>query len=114
MKSLKTYDSKGHAAFVYTRDGIRGFTENYDEEVRALISTTICGDLMSGKAFYKLVDCGAIIDYDGILGHVFVNGYDSNLGLHHEGLSQGGFRVDGDTWLGLCDDYDIEVEWCNK
>lgn len=111
---MEKYQSKGYAAFVYTQDGVQGYIENYDKDIRALIDTVICGDLMSGKEFYDCVDCGGIIDYDGILGHIFVNGYDSNLGLHHKGLSQGGFRVDGPTWLELCEDYDIEVEWCNK
>jgi hypothetical protein len=61
-----------------------------------------------------MVDGGSIIDYDGILGEVYINGYESNLGLAHRGLRQGGFLVDGPTWLKLCCEYDIEVEWCNK
>lgn len=78
------------------------------------INCVICGDLMTGKEFYEDVDCGGIIDYDGCLGEVFINGYRSNLGLCHRGLCQGGFIVDGPTWLDLCNDFNIEVEWCNK
>lgn len=74
----------------------------------------ICGDLMTGKEFYECVDCGGIIDYDGSLGEVLIDGYRSNLGLCHRGICQGGFIVDGPTWLEMCEKFNIEVEWCNK
>lgn len=71
-------------------------------------------DLMSGKKFYEAVNSGCIIDYDGTLSEVFVDGYKSNLGLCHKGFGQGNFMVDGDTFLSLCEDYKIEVNWANK
>lgn len=110
----KYYYPKGIAAFVMTADGVKCFHQDYPDERLPLYEKRIYGDFMSGKDFYECVDCGGFIDYDGNLGYVFVNGYESNLGLHHEGLSQGGFRVDGSTWLEMCEDYDVEVVWYNK
>lgn len=105
------YYSHGVAFVVYTEDGLKiGKRDHLGGMQRHII----CGDIMSGKDFYEDVDCGGIIDYDGCIGEVYIDGYVSNLGLHHRGLLQGGFPVDGPTWLGLCKDHDIEVEWCNK
>lgn len=103
MKKLK-----GYLNFIYADDEMKYSTEEHPLEVNT------CGDVMSGREFYELVDTGCIIDYDGILADVYVNGYKSNLGLFHNGLHQGAFMADGETWLELCDEFDIEVEWCNK
>lgn len=99
---------KGYLNFAYVDGEAQYCTEDHPLEIN------ICGDMMSGKEFYEHVDSTYIIDYDGILGDVYVNGYKSNLGLSHKGLHQGDFMVDGETWLELCDEFDIEVEWCNK
>ena len=69
---------------------------------------------MSGHDFFEDVDNRCIINNDGILGNVYVDGYKSNLGLYHGNFCQGGFLVDGETWLSICDDHKVEVEWCNK
>lgn len=71
-------------------------------------------DLMDGAHFYECVNDGGFIDYDGTLAHVFVDGYLSNLGLLHRGISQGKFKVDGETWLEICNNYDVKVNWANK
>lgn len=57
---------------------------------------------------------GAIIDDDGSIANVFVDGYDSNLGLHHKGLSDGSFLVDKETFLSICAEHKVEVNWANK
>lgn len=115
LNSDKTkYTPKGRITFIYFEDQIKFFTEDYEEEMLGFYEETICGDMMGGKEFYEDVDCGGIIDYDGMLGEVFVNGYKSNLGLCHKGLCQGHFIVDGSTWLDICDEFNVEVEWCNK
>jgi hypothetical protein len=111
---MEKYYPKGEAVFVISDNNVECLYRDYPEYMKDIVADTVCGDIMSGEDFYDCVDGGGIIDYDGALGRVYVNGYFSNLGLHHKGLSQGGFRVDGPTWLSLCDDYDIEVEWCNK
>ena len=115
LNSDKTrYTPKGRITFIYANGEIQYSTEDYPKEMLEFYEERICGDMMSGVEFYEDVDCGGIIDYDGILGDVFVNGYKSNLGLCHRGLCQGYFIVDGDTWLDICDEFDVEVEWCNK
>ena len=108
------YFPKGTITFGYIDDEIKFFIEDYPAEMKEMYAQFVCGDMMSGKDFYEVVDGGGIIDYDGMLGNVYVNGYQSNLGLFHGGLCQGRFIVDGPTWLDICDEFDVEVEWCNK
>lgn len=111
---LNKYSPRGSMTFIYADGDIKYSIESYEKKMMEFYEETICGDLMSGHEFYEDVDCGGIIDYDGMLGNVFVDGYKSNLGLCHRGLCQGGFIVDGSTWLDLCDEFNVEVEWCNK
>jgi len=112
--NMPKYFPKGTITFAYVGDDIKYFTEDYPAETKDMFYQVVCGDMMSGKDFYECVDGGCIIDYDGSLGDVYVNGYKSNLGLYHRGLCQGHFLVDGQTWLDICDEFDVEVEWCNK
>ena len=108
------YFPKGTVTFGYIEDDIKFFIKDYPEEQKEMYAEVVCGDMMSGNDFYNSVDRGGIIDYDGCLGNVYVNGYKSNLGLCHKGLCQGHFIVDGPTWLDICEECDVEVEWCNK
>lgn len=72
-------------------------------------------DLFSGEEFLKMVQDHSIINYDGTVADVFVDGYKSNLGLYTEnGFECGGFQVDDDLWLQICDNYKVEVNWANK
>lgn len=71
-------------------------------------------DLMDGLDFLKQVESGCITDYDGNLSNVFVDGYDSNLGLICGGFGQGQFCVTRDTFRELCMNHDIKVNWANK
>ena len=112
--NMPKYFPKGTITFAYVDDEIKFFTEDYPAAMKDMYAQVICGDMMSGNDFYECVDGGGIIDYDGSLGDVYVNGYKSNLGLFHRGLCQGHFIVDGPTWLDICDEFDVEVEWCNK
>ena len=110
--NFQTYSPKCTKQFACLEDSIKILTWDYPVESER--KDIICGDLMSGKEFYQHVDSGGIIDYDGSLGNVYVDGYRSNLGLYHKGLCQGGFLVDGPTWLEICETFDVTVEWCNK
>ena len=29
-------------------------------------------------------------------------------------MSQSNFMIDGKTWLEICNNYTVKVEWCNK
>jgi hypothetical protein len=110
----KVYSPKGYIVFAYIDGDIKYFKKDYPKDMLDFYEVTMYGDLMSGKEFYEHVDGAYIIDYDGSMSEVFIDGYRSNLGLHHKGLSQGRFLVDGPTWLDICDEFDVEVEWCNK
>ena len=114
MKEKTTYKSKGYLNFAYREDGLQYLVNEYPKEFLDMHEMTLIGDLMDGKQFYERVDDGCIIDYDGSLSHVFVDGYISNLGLCHGDLCQGGFLVDGPTWLDICEEFKVEVEWCNR
>lgn len=72
-------------------------------------------DLFPGEKFLKMVQDGCITNYDGGVASVFVDGYISNLGLYTEdGFECGGFQVDEELWLQICDNYKVEVNWANK
>lgn len=72
-------------------------------------------DLYSGEEFLDLVRDCCIMNYDGIVADVFVDGYKSNLGLYSEnGFESGAFKVDEELWLHICDNYKVEVNWANK
>lgn len=113
-EDMEKYFPKGAMIFAYIDDDIKFFTEDYPEEMKDMFYQVVCGDMMSGNEFYDHVNGGGIIDYDGCIGNIYVNGYKSNLGLCHRGLCQGNFIVDGPTWLYICEQFNVEVEWCNK
>ena len=72
-------------------------------------------DLIPGHEFLKMTQDMSIINYDGSVANVFVDGYISNLGLYTEnGFEIGGFQVDEELWLQICDNYKVEVNWANK
>lgn len=70
--------------------------------------------LMSGSEFLSSVDSTCIIDDDGLLSEVLVDGFISNLGLSHKGFSQGEFLVTYDVWKYICSNHDVVVNWANK
>lgn len=108
---------KGFIKFLYNGEEARisSRTKKYNEMEKDFHKITIYGDMFSGEEFAEMVECGGIMDYDGILGYVLINGYDTNLGLYcPPDFAQGEFAVDLKTWRDLCKKYDIKVEWCNK
>ena len=70
--------------------------------------------LMSGSEFLSSVDSTCIIDDDGLLSEVLVDGFISNLGLSHKEFSQGGFLVTYDVWKNICSNHDVVVNWANE
>lgn len=71
-------------------------------------------NIMDGMRFLQNVESGGITDYDGHIAGVYVDNKISNLGLAHEGFSQGKFLVTADIWKELCKIHKIEVNWANK
>lgn len=110
-----TYNVKGDMIFMYSnKDGLIIKTRDYKEDWEKFYATKTIYSLMSGKVFIDSVDSGCITDYDGDIANVFIDGYNSNLGLHHKGLSDGRFLVDKDTFLDICKNHKVEVNWANK
>ena len=71
-------------------------------------------DLFDGKEFLEDVRNKCIIDYDGSLEHIFVNGFESNLGLASNDFCQGKFLVMEDVFEELCEEYNIKVDWAGR
>lgn len=118
---MENYNSNGRITFCATQNDIKYYTQTKEEVLKQFNGEDFLKqfihpiyDLFDGKEFYESVDNGSIINYDGSLAHIFVDGYISNLGLAHEGLQQGKFLVDGETFLDICENHKVEVNWANK
>lgn len=125
----KTYQSKGFMSFhldddfslayqtVTVDDMLRQYSEGLHDEIRPEIVKTFTYqvyDLMSGKEFLDAVRSNCITDDDGILSDIFVDGFDTNLGLSEAGLSQGQFLVSGKVFEQVCNEHEVLVNWANK
>lgn len=124
---MDKYKSKGRLDFVATVDDIKVALRDKEWYRKYLSCDTIFEiwyddhfnkiiyDLMPGEEFLEAVQSGYITNYDGGVATVFVDGYISNLGLYTEGgFECGGFQVDEELWLQICDNYKVEVNWANK
>ena len=121
------YKTNGRLDFVATIDDIKvgirdkewyrkdwGFDDTFEMFWADHFEKSIY-DLMSGEEFLEMVQYGNITNYDGTVSTVFVDGYISNLGLYTDnGFECGGFQVDEELWLQICDNYKVEVNWANK
>lgn len=131
---MKQYKTKGFIEFrlgvngveyrIYDRDyylkrekrhiGDDAFCEEVVEHMYRHNFTKTIYDLIDGKKFLECVQEGYLIDYDGNISSIFVNGYLSNLGLATDNLSQGDFLVSAEVWSEICDEFKVEVNWANK
>jgi hypothetical protein len=71
-------------------------------------------NLFSGEEFANMIENGSIIDYDGSLANVFMDDFDSNLGICTNSFHKGEFMVDINTFKEMCKEFKIEVNWANK
>ena len=125
----KTYQSKGFMTFklnddfelAYQTITVNDMLSHYPEEMRDALKPGIIEtltypvyDLMPGKEFLDAVRSTCIIDDDGTLSDIFIDGFRTNLGLDEAGLSQGGFLVSGQIFEQLCDEHEVLVNWANK
>lgn len=124
---MDKYKTRGRLDFVATIDDIKvgirdkewyrkdwGFDATFEMFWEDRFSENIY-DLFSGEEFLKMVQYCSITNYDGTVADVFVDGYKSNLGLYSDnGFECGGFQVDDELWLQICDNYKVEVNWANK
>lgn len=79
-------------------------------------------DLMNGEDFINNVQSGGFIDYDGGIGEILLDGYETNIGMDIAGIYQHGELLNGDKplmldeygWEKLLKEYDVKVNWINK
>lgn len=109
---MEQYKAKGTILFRLGVDGIE--YQIYERDWFESKFTKNIYDLFDGKEFLETVEGGCIIDYDGSIADVFVDGYVSNLGLATDNLTQGKFLVDAEVWKDICDEFKVEVNWANK
>ena len=79
---MNKYSAKGYITFYYTKDGLKYDIDEKEEVLEPFQGEDFfhwfeknTGHLMDGKEFYDCVDSGVLIDYDGTLGDVYVDGY---------------------------------------
>lgn len=132
MKTI--FNAKGYINFIYTPAGLTfkinrredmlnemlsfSDTESYkkacNEELDKSLNVEVMDTLMDGKEFFNNVDNHCIIDYDGYIENIFVDGYISNIGLAHEGIFEGKFLLNGEAFNQLCKEHDVKVDWRNR
>lgn len=125
----KTYQSKGFMTFKLDNDfelayqtvTIDDMLNHYPEEMRDALKPGIIEtlthpvyDLMPGSEFLDAVRSCCIMDDDGTLSDIFVDGFRTNLGLNEAGFSQGSFLVSDKIFEQLCDEHEVLVNWANK
>jgi hypothetical protein len=112
---MDKYATKGGMIFVYSEEnGLIIKTRDYKEDYEKFFGMKTIYSLINGEEFIRDIESGCITDYDGEIAEVFVDGYISNLGLHHNGFTSGNFLVDKETFLDICNTYKVEVNWANK
>lgn len=124
----RQFKAKGMMKFVYTCQGLSSIqlplerlVEDYPIDFQPQVikmlqdnHTFEVHNMMTGLAFLECVKSCRFTDYDGVLKHVYVDGFDSNLGLMAYGLCQGQFLVDDSTFEQVCKDHHVLVDWCNR
>lgn len=125
----KYFESLGDITFIYAKNGLEylkqtveeicndGFykdDEDFIQFYREQYYQDWIAEIMKGEEFLKCVEDGCFVDYDGTLSKIYVDGYKSNLGLSHKGITQGKFLVDGEVFKNLCKEHHVLVDWANK
>ncbi|HAX72397.1 MAG TPA: hypothetical protein DCY20_02605 [Firmicutes bacterium] len=89
--------------------GIACIVEDYDEQKLSMVY-----DLIDGQAFLNGVVAGALNQYEGFIANIFVDGYESNLGISTNNLQQGEFMVSRSAWEKICEISEVLVDWGTK
>lgn len=123
------YKSKGLLLFAYGKEGelytrkwdMKALTKNLSsnsekEDFQEMFHTHDIDekDLIDGKKFLENVRNRIITNDNGTLSHIFVDGYESNLGLISSDFSQGNFLLTENLFAELCEEYNIKAHWKNS
>jgi hypothetical protein len=126
MMKEKKFDIKGTMSFalnendevivkrIKAEDILQAYSKDAKEEIRHKYYSPRIYHLIEGKDFVDMVETGCIIDDDGTLVNIFVDGFDSNLGLCEIGFCQGRFIVTKDVFLEICKKHEVFVNWAGK
>lgn len=99
---------------IKAEDVLQAYSKDAREDIRKWHFSKTIYDLIEGEEFAKMVESGCIINDDGTLANVFVDGFDSNLGLCEIGFCQGSFIVTKDVFLEICKKHEVFVNWAGK
>ena len=99
---------------IYARTDIEDDVKKFHAEDVEDDLTTYVFNIIDGLEFLNMVEKGCIMNHYGLLSGIFIDGYQSNLGLCHEGFRQGEFMVDAELWKKICREHKVEVNWLNN
>ena len=93
------------------------FSSDYRKSITEMVNSQLTFNnctLIDGIDFLANVKHKDIMNYDGFIANVFVDGYKSNLGLYTDTFSDGQFLVNEKLFAKICEKYKVEIDWANK
>lgn len=85
------------------------------DQVDEAYNSRVIYDLIPGLDFLEAVLAGNLINYDGSISGIYIDGYISNVGLATEnGFLKGNFLVDENLFKEICEEHEVYVNWENK
>ena len=117
-KGIITFLLSDDLELAYIKKTANEIVAQYHESIRQTIKdgmfTHEIYNLISGPDFLHEIRNHLIIDNDGSIADVFVDGFRSNLGICETGFQQGEFLVTGTAFETLCKNHEITINWANK
>ena len=115
------YKKYGLATMIYTAKWFKPIDVEFfpieDGLSERLRLVEVQGEVYYGNDFVDRVESGEITDSSGYIGKVFVDGWESNIGLaaptESGNFCQGKFLLTPKQWRKVCKNHKIEVVWCN-
>ena len=108
------FSAKGEIIIFYSNKEIMTEIKDYKDENEKNFGQKTIYELYKGKDFLEKIESKDIIPCTGEILNIFIDGYVSNLGLHYKGLSQGRFLVDKETFLKICKNHEVKINWAKK
>lgn len=115
------YKKYGLATMIYTAKWFKPIDVEFfpieDGLSERLRLVEVQGEVYYGSDFVDRVESGEITDNSGYIEKVFVDGWESNIGLaaltESGNFCQGKFLLTPKQWRKVCKNHKIEVVWCN-
>lgn len=117
-KGIITFLLSDDLELAYIKKTANEIVAQYHESIRQTIKdgmfTHEIYHLILGPDFLHEIRNHLIIDNDGSIADIFVDGFRSNLGICEAGFQQGEFLVTGAAFETLCKEHEITINWANK